>query len=480
MGDNLQENPMLTKSDFHRFLECPNEFWLDANFPYSESERSLSDNHRREEGYELQRLAASLTIFAARDGILVEPSKTFETTDLFARSDFVVTDLSTNEIDIYEVKATSSPDREKHLYDVGFQAHVARKAGYDVRNIFLVTCNKGYVRNGDIDCEGVLQLTGLTSKEADIAEEITERIQAALICHEAEPEAALVNYCSGRKLDCRFIRHHFKDIPDFNVAHVFGRSKKKLDELLALGILELTKIPPETKPTTIQQKIIDVYCSQQPYIDADSIRSELKPLEYPLHFLDYEAFGYAIPLFDGLGPYEPVLFQYSLHIVREAGAEPEAIGYLSKGDNGHPAREVAEHLRNNFLPEGSVLVWNKAYEKRSNEITARIFDDYAAFFTDVTNRMYDLRDIFQKQYYIHPATKGRDSIKAVLPALFPDDPAYKDLGIGEGNDASILWYHMTQRRGGDDACTKIYEDLCEYCALDTFAMVKIYNFLAAI
>jgi CRISPR/Cas system-associated exonuclease Cas4 (RecB family) len=469
---------MLTKSDFRRYLECPNEFWLDANVPYKQPERTLSESHRREEGYDVQRLAAALRIFQPREGIRVEPSKRFEAENLLAISDFVSTDLTTGEIEIYEAKATNSPDDKKHLHDVAFQAYVARKAGFNVRKVFLVTCDKAYVRDGEIDCEKLILVTDVTDEEAAVADEIAAKAEAALTCHENEPEASLLPYCAN-KLECRFIRHHFPEIPAYNVSHVFSRGKK-LDGLLSQHIVTIDGIPADTEPTARQQREIDVYCSQQPHVDTGAIHEELENLTYPMHFLDYEAFGHAIPLFDRLGPYEPVLFQYSLHVVPEAGAEAQPFGYLSRGDNGHPTEEVAARLRNDFGPDGSVIVWNKTYEKRCNEISGRIFPEYADFFANLTERIYDLRDIFQKQLYVHPASKGSDSIKAVLPALFPDDPAYRDLDIGEGNDASIQWYHMIQGRGGEAVCKKTYEDLCEYCALDTFAMVKIHRFLSAI
>ena len=47
------------------------------------------------------------------------------------------------------------------------------------------------------------------------------------------------------------------------------------------------------------------------------------------------------------------------------------------------------------------------------------------------NRFIDLLKPFQQLMYYHPDFNGSFSIKSVLPALFPDDPAldYKDLDI---------------------------------------------------
>lgn len=294
---------MLTKSKFLGFLDCPNEFWLDVNFPEPESERSVADKHRREEGYDVQRQAAKLAVFQPRDGVAVATPKKFETEDLVAISDFVITDLTTGEIDIYEAKATTSPNEKKHLQDVAFQAHVAGRAGFQVRNIFLVTCSREYVRDRDIDPELLIEVTDLTEKVAAIRDEISSQVEAALTCHLDEPPPSLVDHCS-EKLDCRFIRRHFREIPDYNVSHIFNQGKK-LPELLKLGIVDIRHVPADFVATERQQKQIDVEISQQSHIDVRAIRDKLREAQFPLHFLDYEAFGYAVPHYDGMRPYEP-------------------------------------------------------------------------------------------------------------------------------------------------------------------------------
>jgi hypothetical protein len=44
---------------------------------------------------------------------------------------------------------------------------------------------------------------------------------------------------------------------------------------------------------------------------------------YPLHFIDFESTGPAIPYHAGMRPYETIAFQWSCHTIREPGAQPE-------------------------------------------------------------------------------------------------------------------------------------------------------------
>ena len=123
----------LTKSKFRRFIDCKNEFWLDHHFPEEgQVAESLEYQLRREAGYEVERLARTLPILGDTDGTRVVFGMDFETEDLFAKADIVVTDQSTGEIEIYEVKSGTKAKPE-YVLDLAFQCHVATAAGFRVR-----------------------------------------------------------------------------------------------------------------------------------------------------------------------------------------------------------------------------------------------------------------------------------------------------------------------------------------------------------
>ena len=83
---------------------------------------------------------------------------------------------------------------------------------------------------------------------------------------------------------------------------------------------------------------------------------------------------------------------------------------------------------------------------------------------------------FQKKWYYCRAMQGSYSIKYVLPALFPDDPAldYHNLeGIHNGGEASDAFAKMEAMTEDEIEITR--EHLLKYCGLDTFAMVKVWE-----
>ena len=88
---------------------------------------------------------------------------------------------------------------------------------------------------------------------------------------------------------------------------------------------------------------------------------------------------------------------------------------------------------------------------------------------------------FQKKWYYCKAMQGSYSIKYVLPALFPDDPAldYHNLeGIHNGGEAMELFPKIKDLPPEEQAIAR--RNLLEYCKLDTYAMVKVWEELVRV
>jgi len=85
---------------------------------------------------------------------------------------------------------------------------------------------------------------------------------------------------------------------------------------------------------------------------------------------------------------------------------------------------------------------------------------------------------FQKKYYYAPELKGSYSIKAVLPALFPD-LSYDELEINEGGLASIA-YESLQTETDLMFIAEIKQQLLVYFKLDSLGMLKILERLELI
>ena len=88
-----------------------------------------------------------------------------------------------------------------------------------------------------------------------------------------------------------------------------------------------------------------------------------------------------------------------------------------------------------------------------------------------------LIDPFRAGDYYVPAMEGSFSIKSVLPALFPDDPGLDYHNLDErcqnGGDAMNIFPRIKEMEPEEAKACR--EALLNYCKLDTWAMVKVWQ-----
>jgi hypothetical protein len=409
----------------------------------------------------------------------VEFEREFQNRDFYVRSDIVVHNAATGMLDIYEIKSAASV-KEEHYDDVAFQRFVAAQMVYPVGRCFLITMNGEYVRHGDIDPEQLFVFTDVTDIVNERQGVTRQQAIDALAYLDTVPVPALVDYCIDKKLDCRFIKLFFPDLPDYTVFDIAFLQNEKRRELLAEGIVAIKDVPDDFPLSPKQKMQVTTAKSGSILIDHEAIAERMSNWEYPLHFLDYETLSYAIPLFDGVRPFQQMCFQYSLHTIDARGAEPRHAYFLSHGDDG-PPRSVAASLKETMAGKiGTVFVWYEAFEKGRNAEMATMFAEYSDFFEEVNRRTVDLMKFFSDDLYIHPDFKGRRSIKNVLPVLVPG-LSYSGLNISDGITASISWYRAVKWDTMDtNTRERIFADLEKYCKMDTLAMVRIFGVLSAI
>jgi len=473
-------NFRITKTSYLQFLKCPAEFWLDFHEPlFAAAPITLEREHLRQQGYAVEQLVRDMARFQSDGTALIEFQRTFQTAELAARSDIVVTDKATGDIDIYEIKAAGNL-KEEHYDDVAFQMLVAERVGFRIRRAHLVTMNSEYVREGDLDVEQLFTVTDVTETVRPKLPVTEERIGKAFEYLASVPVPSLAEYCIDNKLDCRFIKRHFSDLPEYTVFDISYLQHDPRRQLLRQGIISILDVPDNFPLGPKQRQQVDIAKSREIIINTDEIARRIGEWEYPLHFLDYETLCYAIPLWDGVKPFQQMCFQYSLDTIARPGAELTHSEFLSHGDDW-PPRALAEHLRDAFAGGiGTVFVWYEAFEKGRNEEMAAMFPDLADFFIDVNARTYDLMKIFSENLYVHPEFKGRTSIKKVLPVLVPE-LSYKELGIGDGMTATISWFRAVKWETlSIEERERAFCDLEKYCELDTVAMVEIFRHLVSL
>jgi hypothetical protein len=191
-------------------------------------------------------------------------------------------------------------------------------------------------------------------------------------------------------------------------------------------------------------------------------------MAYPIHFLDFETIGLAIPRYADTRPYQTIPFQWSDHILYEDG-KLDHREYLCNEDRD-PREEFTKTLLDALGTRGSIVIYT-SYETGVLNSLIEHLPEYADELQSVIERFIDLYKIIKDNFYA-PRFYGSFSLKFVLPALVPE-MSYDKLSIQEGLQASLDYLRMIDPATPEDEKSKIREDLLVYCGQDTLAMVKI-------
>jgi len=261
--------------------------------------------------------------------------------------------------------------------------------------------------------------------------------------------------------------------------------------------------------------------------------------KYPLHFIDFETYLGAVPLFKGNRPNEEIAYQFSHHIAYEDGTYKHAGEYISLEPGKFPNFEFIRELKRQLeKDDGDIFRYADHENTILNAIRIQLMDsnesdkeELIRFIEGVTHPtgsckvpfekgtrdMKDLMIIAQKYFY-HPSMGSSISIKQVMPAILHSDPYFREkygddmdpyhnlpsLDVfaeevkKEGNafpadfDDSDVWNADKQiNKGGISKLdyvllqagrfNKLHTEAIrraslKYCELDTLSMVRIWEY----
>lgn len=407
-------------------------------------------------------------VFDGTEPVTYDAQPTFTDGEYMARADVTITKNGLTSL--FEIKSSTRVHKE-HLYDTTFQMLVA-EASVTIDRVYLVHLNPDYVYDGHYDREQLIVIEDITDQCRALADEVkTLREQALYALAQATPHH--LPHCYRPKTClCPELCH--PNLPEHSIYELAGASHKQLDTLLELGIRSISEIPADFPLSEIQQKQKQSLQTMQPIADHQAMQDQLQQLQYPLYFLDYETCNAALPMYPGYHPQQPMVFQYSLHVVNVDGSMTHAEYLATKP--GEPAKGLVEHLSKHISDRGSVIVWNKTFESSRNKEMAALFQGHSEFLLNLNERMYDLADIVHFGSYVDSRFKGSWSIKNVLPVIVPE-LSYKDLEISKGDQAMLTWWELVRgnQSWSEHERERIIDALLRYCERDTEAMVKIWK-----
>lgn len=485
---NTEKTKILSKSKYLNGIQCSKLLWISVNAKdklpgVDESKQKLFD-----EGHIVGEFAKKLF----PEGIDIEDtdfSKNLEETKkllkenkplfepafmidrLYSRADIL--EPVKEGWNIIEVKS-STEVKDVNIQDVAFQKYVYEKAGLKINKCFLLHINNQYVKQGEINPSDLFVKEDIS---LDVAEEIKlvpERVKQMLeVIDSKEPVVKIGDFCK-KPYECAMKEECWAFLPKENSVFDLYRGGQKSWELFEEGILAIKDIPARTKLNDKQQIQLECEKTQKTHINEKAINEFIKTLKYPLYFLDFETYQTAIPLYDGLKPYQQIPFQFSVHKIDSKGKKTH-FSFISSGKKD-PRKKFINAINRKVGTKGSIIVYNQVFEQGRLKEIGEFFPLEKEHVDKIIARMIDLLIPFRNFEYYNRKQEGSASIKYVLPAM--TDMTYKGMEIANGGQASIRYAYITHgdikgNKAKKGEIKKVRDDLKKYCALDTEAMVKI-------
>lgn len=374
-----------------------------------------------------------------------------------------------------EVKS-STRVKDYHRDDAAVQAFVARGAGVPLAAVALAHIDSSWTYPGGDDYQGLLLENDLTAESFARATEVRAWISdaQAIVRKRTEPKIATGRHCSN-PYGCGFIDHCQSTEPraEYPVTWLPRVQAKALKALIENdGVTDLREVPDDLLNER-QRRVKTCSLSGQVFFDATHAAADLAAHKFPAYFLDFETISFAVPVWKGTRPYQSIPFQFSAHrLSRNGKIEHQAFLDLSGND---PSRAFAETLIDACGESGPVFVYNAGFETARIKELADRFPRLKRPLLAINARVVDLLKVAEAHYY-HPSQQGSWSLKKVLPAIAPELQYDALDGVQDGGMAMNAYMEAISPHTAATEKVRIERQLLEYCKLDTFAMIRIWQY----
>ncbi|MGD8428029.1 MAG: DUF2779 domain-containing protein [Balneolaceae bacterium] len=311
---------------------------------------------------------------------------------------------------------------------------------------------------------------------------------------------------------------------------IYNQREVLAEEIFAPEII----LSGDGKLTQQMRQALQVYQARGENVPREIFRpqlfSELKRWEYPLHFLDFEAGNYAVPVRRNRKPYDLVVFQFSCHTLYEDGTWSHH-QWIDNFDSGYVSYELVRQLMSVPDIDDGTIVQYSDFERNALKIIRRELineervvsdaDSLIEWIETVINRndsshqhppyMADLsRQV--RNFYYNCEMEDSLSIKDVLKSIMSMSDLLKekysepynssnfdnirwwqpngkggarnpykilvesgDSPIHRGTEAMVVYGKVIAQRMKGERLNAYKKALLKYCELDTLAMLMIYQ-----
>lgn len=383
---------------------------------------------------------------------------------------------------IYFSYATCYP-RESEAQKLADTLSVLDALGITYYQVLILHLNADYVRGDQLNVQDLLVITPYLYNKKNKAHTLAidlihslkrdvfaflPRMREVLSMPEAPVKEEGTICMKGGK--CRYYDTCFPDHTNITSVLNLMQTSHKYD-LIKAGYEDMKDIDVDLlEGTRLQYAQLMAARNGGFYLDRFAVNDWVKTcIHGPISYLDFEWETYAFPPYQGMKPYDVLVFQYSLHVESVSDGTLTHYEYIGEGDC---RIAFIEHLLRDLPREGTILVFNmEGAEKLRLKQLAAQFPQYQVQLDEVCERMVDLALPFETGNIYDSRMKGYYSLKKLVEVF--SDYDYHSLDISQGLEAARSWRMLADAEEED--AENIRKALYKYCAMDTYAEYIIFH-----
>lgn len=388
--------------------------------------------------------------------------------------------------DVYFISVVNYP-KENDLLFYRANIWVLKHNHINICNVYILHLNQEYIREDYLD---VHQLFHITEYFYNDTNHQTRLIKEALEAENVDfkeylakmneiKEKQYIEMKRHKGCTKRFICHKFHDcfqVEEEYDSTLYLSSCSNKYELYDQGIKSMKKVDfNQIESNRVQYAQVKACFNKDGiFIDKMAIKGWVETLEYPIGFVDFEWETFAIPPFKDTKPFQVVPFQYSLHILYEDGSlvHKEFLGFKD------PREDFVRHFIRDVEGCKSIVAYNaNGAEKIRIRELSQYLPQYQAQLEAINTNMVDLAVPFVSGSIYHINMRGSYTLKSILHAINPT-MSYEHLAIHHGMDAVFQWRMLDRQLTKEE--DQIIQNLKNYCALDTYAMIEVFKWMKSL
>ncbi len=197
--------------------------------------------------------------------------------------------------------------REKVIEAVAYKYYILSLNGITVSKCNVIKICEDYIRDEELDYYSFTEYRDVTKKVMKKLPNVKKIIKHLLADKSYLP---VKNTKCFKPASCDYFEECWGEVQEDSVLNLIAMPIDRKLELLKRGIASIKDLN-ESHMTTFQK--LQKESLEKPFIDKKRLQEFLSRFDTELYFLDFESFQPIIPFFQGMKPFEPVVFQYSIH-----------------------------------------------------------------------------------------------------------------------------------------------------------------------